>query len=78
MVEEERTEAGWGSRKELTMASTSFAGGKQLPVIEASSNCVPYPPPQTTYEDIVANPKIFMASLEKLHSLMATKFMYFS
>uniref|UniRef100_A0A9I9DLI4 High mobility group B protein 15 n=1 Tax=Cucumis melo TaxID=3656 RepID=A0A9I9DLI4_CUCME len=30
------------------MASTSFAGGKQLPVIEVASNCVPYPPPQTT------------------------------
>lgn len=75
MIEEERTEAGWGSRKELTMASTSFAGGKQLPAIEVSSNCVPYPPPQTTYDDIVANPKIFMTSLEKLHSIMGTKFM---
>ncbi|XP_011649095.1 high mobility group B protein 15 isoform X4 [Cucumis sativus] len=75
MIEEERTEAGWGSRKELTMASTSFAGGKQLPVIEVASNCVPYPPPQTTYEDIIANSKIFMTALEKLHSLMGTKFM---
>ncbi|XP_022959291.1 high mobility group B protein 15 [Cucurbita moschata] len=57
------------------MASTSFAGRKQLPVIEATSSCIPYPPPQTTYEDIVANPNIFMASLEKLHSVMGTKFM---
>ncbi|XP_022138724.1 high mobility group B protein 15 isoform X2 [Momordica charantia] len=75
MVEEERTEAGWGSRKELTMASTSFPGGKPLPVIETSSNCVLYPPPQATYEDIIGNPKIFMTSLEKLHSIMGTKFM---
>lgn len=60
------------------MTSTSLAGGKQQSVIQASSNCVPYPPPQTTYEDIIANPDIFMASLEKLHSIMGTKFMYFS
>ncbi|XP_022964253.1 high mobility group B protein 15-like isoform X1 [Cucurbita moschata] len=75
MVEEERTEAGWDSKKELTMTSTSSAGGKQLAVVEAPSNCVPYPPPQTTYEDLIADPKLFMASLEKLHSIMGTKFM---
>lgn len=34
-----------------------------------------YPPPMATYEEVVDNPKLFILCLEKLHTLMGTKFM---
>jgi len=34
-----------------------------------------YPPPMATYGEVVNNPKHFIVSLEKLHTLMGTKFM---
>ncbi|KAK1294093.1 High mobility group B protein 15 [Acorus calamus] len=35
----------------------------------------PYPPPLAKYEEVIANPKLFKETLEKLHSTMGTKFM---
>ncbi|WOL01422.1 high mobility group B protein 15 [Canna indica] len=35
----------------------------------------PYPKPSESYEDVVADPKLFRETLEKLHSTMGTKFM---
>lgn len=34
-----------------------------------------YPNPMATYEDVIADRKLFMGTLEKLHAAMATKFM---
>ncbi|GAU16549.1 hypothetical protein TSUD_167800 [Trifolium subterraneum] len=34
-----------------------------------------YPEPLAKYDDVVANPKLFMVTLEKLHASMGTKFM---
>ncbi|MED6168422.1 hypothetical protein PIB30_011590 [Stylosanthes scabra] len=34
-----------------------------------------YPPPQASYEEVANNPKLFIETLEKLHSSMGTKFM---
>lgn len=31
--------------------------------------------PEATYEAVVADPKLFMGSLERLHSQLSTKFM---
>ncbi|KAI9196137.1 hypothetical protein LWI28_021312 [Acer negundo] len=63
------------------MASTSCA--KESPVTVAamkevassSSTPHPLPTPLERNEDIVADPKLFMSSLEKLHATMGTKFM---
>ncbi|KAL5851503.1 hypothetical protein ACOSQ3_006621 [Xanthoceras sorbifolium] len=59
------------------MASTSCAKQSPVPMKEpaSTSTCHPYPPPLARYEDIVASPKLFMDSLEKLHAAMGTKFM---
>ncbi|KAJ8491929.1 hypothetical protein OPV22_013650 [Ensete ventricosum] len=35
----------------------------------------PYPTPLSDYEDVIADPKLFRETLEKLHSAMGTKFM---
>ncbi|KAK7295847.1 hypothetical protein RJT34_18759 [Clitoria ternatea] len=37
--------------------------------------CQSYPAPLATYEEVVANPNLFMFTLEKLHASMGTKFM---
>lgn len=42
---------------------------------DASSNFIPYPAPLAKYEEVAANPKLFMSTLEKLHASMGTKFM---
>ncbi|KAK3187866.1 hypothetical protein Dsin_027427 [Dipteronia sinensis] len=63
------------------MASTSCA--KEIPVTvvamkeAASSSSTPHPlpTPLERNEDIVADPKLFMSSLEKLHATLGTKFM---
>lgn len=60
------------------MASTS--GGSKIPlgVKEAAGsihNCHVYPAPLAKYEDVVADPKLFLHTLEKLHASMGTKFM---
>ncbi|RDX97866.1 High mobility group B protein 15, partial [Mucuna pruriens] len=52
------------------MASTSCVK-EAAPVLMSQ----PYPPPLAKYEDVVANPKLFMFTLEKLHASMGTKFM---
>ncbi|OMO93030.1 hypothetical protein CCACVL1_06676 [Corchorus capsularis] len=57
------------------MASTSFAKQSPVPLKEPASNYNPYPPPTARYEDVVASPKLFVSSLEQLHSTMGTKFM---
>lgn len=50
-----------GRREEVAMASTSKS--------------VAYPQPLAKYEDVKVNPRLFMATLEKLHATMGTKFM---
>ncbi|KAF7837109.1 high mobility group B protein 15 [Senna tora] len=57
------------------MASTSGAGKTPFPVQEAVSNYHPYPAPLAKYQDVVADPRLFMHTLEKLHTSMGTKFM---
>uniref|UniRef100_A0A7N0RC03 Uncharacterized protein n=1 Tax=Kalanchoe fedtschenkoi TaxID=63787 RepID=A0A7N0RC03_KALFE len=52
------------------MATSSSVSNRMLK--EASHA---YPPPLAKYEDVVANSKFFMTTLEKLHSTMGTKFM---
>ncbi|KAL9240113.1 hypothetical protein vseg_014370 [Gypsophila vaccaria] len=41
----------------------------------ASGSYKQYPAPLATYEQVVADRRLFMATLEKLHSVMGTKFM---
>ncbi|MBA0696338.1 hypothetical protein Goari_002896 [Gossypium aridum] len=57
------------------MASTSFAKQTLVPMREPVSSYTPYPPPLARYEDVVASPKLFLTTLEKLHATMGTKFM---
>ncbi|CAL1354485.1 unnamed protein product [Linum trigynum] len=52
------------------MASSSCA--KQIPVV---STYIRYPAAMAEYEEVKNNPKLFMATLEKFHSTMGTKFM---
>ena len=58
------------------MASTSCVNKTPFPIKEAASNFHLYPAPLAKYDDIVANPKLFISTLEKLHASMGTKFMY--
>ncbi|KAK5793852.1 hypothetical protein F383_22153 [Gossypium arboreum] len=57
------------------MASTSFAKQTLVPMKEPVSSYTPYPPPLARYEDVVTSQKHFLATLEKLHATMGTKFM---
>ncbi|TXG72582.1 hypothetical protein EZV62_001161 [Acer yangbiense] len=63
------------------MASTSCAKESPVTVVamkelaSSSSTPQPLPTPLERNEDIVANPKLFMSSLEKLHATLGTKFM---
>ncbi|KAL9686568.1 hypothetical protein QQ045_030960 [Rhodiola kirilowii] len=58
------------------MASTSSVPNLSPGImIEASPGSYPYPPALAKYEDVVSNPKLFISTLEKLHSAMGTKFM---
>ncbi|XP_074287017.1 high mobility group B protein 15-like isoform X2 [Silene latifolia] len=41
----------------------------------ASASYSQYPSPLANYDEVVADPQLFMSSLEKLHSVMGTKFM---
>ncbi|XP_043707467.1 high mobility group B protein 15-like isoform X2 [Telopea speciosissima] len=78
MVERGRgtEDQGPSCRRDLAMVSSSSACyAKPLPIREAPSNYRPYPPPLAKYQDVVADRKLFMDSLEKLHSTMGTKFM---
>ncbi|KAL6191234.1 hypothetical protein ACLB2K_037625 [Fragaria x ananassa] len=56
-------------------ASTSCASKSPLPMKDTTSNFIPYPAPLAKYEEVAANPKMFMSTLEKLHASMGTKFM---
>ncbi|GAB4844087.1 High mobility group B protein 15 [Ancistrocladus abbreviatus] len=73
MVEQGKTNEGGGGK----MAVTSSFGGNQSPFPSkvASSIYHQYPPPLAKYEDVVANRRLFMDTLEKLHAAMGTKFM---
>ncbi|ESQ36439.1 hypothetical protein EUTSA_v10007631mg [Eutrema salsugineum] len=51
------------------MASTSCLKQGTVPM---NNICIT---PEATYEAVVADPKLFMGSLERLHSLLGTKFM---
>ncbi|KAK8608986.1 hypothetical protein V6N13_025295 [Hibiscus sabdariffa] len=57
------------------MTSTSFAKQTVVPLKEPVSSYTPYPPALARYEDVVACPELFLATLEKLHATMGTKFM---
>ncbi|KDP39367.1 hypothetical protein JCGZ_01124 [Jatropha curcas] len=57
------------------MASTSCAKQSTVLMKEPVMNYIQYPAPLARYEDVTANPKLFMATLEKLHASMGTKFM---
>lgn len=76
MGEQGKIEEGGGAGgKEFAM--TSHFSANQSPSLrnETVSKYHPYPPPLAKYEDIVSNPENFMATLEKLHAVMGTKFM---
>ncbi|XP_043722485.1 high mobility group B protein 15-like isoform X2 [Telopea speciosissima] len=78
MVERGRgtEEQGPSCRRDLAMVSSSSACyTSPLPVREAPPNYRPYPSPLAKYQDVIADRKLFMDSLEKLHSTMGTKFM---
>lgn len=57
------------------MASTSCAKQSPAPMKEPVMTYLQYPAPLARYEDVAASPKLFMATLEKLHASMGTKFM---
>ncbi|MCL7029276.1 hypothetical protein MKW94_028829 [Papaver nudicaule] len=79
MVEEEGVR---GNGKGILYASSSsspvtYYDGNSLPARKATpkSSYYFYPQPLATYEDVVANAKLFMDTLGKLHATMRTKFM---
>lgn len=53
----------------IGMASSSCLKQGSVPM---NNVCVT---PEATYEAVVADPRLFMSSLERLHSLLGTKFM---
>ncbi|KAI5335938.1 hypothetical protein L3X38_026072 [Prunus dulcis] len=57
------------------MAPASCANKYPLLMNDTSSHYLPYPAPLAKHEEVVANPRLFMATLEKLHASMGTKFM---
>ncbi|KAJ1383227.1 High mobility group box domain [Sesbania bispinosa] len=56
-------------------ASTSCVSNNPSPMKETDPISHSYPTPLARYEEVVANPKLFMFTLEKLHASMGTKFM---
>ncbi|KAF5192650.1 High mobility group b protein [Thalictrum thalictroides] len=80
MVTEKADASGSSSGKELALLPCSSAvPSSSYPAmsadVAASSKHYVYPQPLAKYEDIVANPKVFMNTLENLHATMRTKFM---
>ncbi|PIA36054.1 hypothetical protein AQUCO_03400154v1 [Aquilegia coerulea] len=77
----ERADTSGSSGKELALLPSSSAvpSSSSYPAMAAdvvtSSKYYVYPQPLAKYEDIVANPKVFMNTLENLHATMRTKFM---
>ncbi|XP_057436621.1 high mobility group B protein 15-like [Lotus japonicus] len=57
------------------MVSTSCVSNSPFPMKEAAPISHSYPVPLAKYEEVVANPKLFIFTLEKLHASMGTKFM---
>ncbi|CAL5190939.1 unnamed protein product [Lathyrus oleraceus] len=58
------------------MASTTcFVNKNAFPMKVVTPISHSYPEPLAKYDDVVANPKLFMVTLEKLHASMGTKFM---
>lgn len=82
MVEEgEKVNGGGSVGKELALLPSSSSAAPSSSYYPASAadvssakNCV-YPPPLAKYDDIIANQKVFMTTLEKFHASMRTKFM---
>nr|DAD23948.1 TPA_asm: hypothetical protein HUJ06_025411 [Nelumbo nucifera] len=64
-----------GGKRELTAVSPSTYYDSPLPIREAPPNFHLYPPALAKYQDVVANPTLFMDTLQKLHAAMETKFM---
>ncbi|GAB2295706.1 hypothetical protein Dimus_029860 [Dionaea muscipula] len=77
MVEQGQAEEGsTGDGVGKVVAMTSSFGGYQIQSPLANKvGYHRYPPPLAKYEEVVANPKLFMETLEKLHAAMGTKFM---
>ncbi|KAF9606771.1 hypothetical protein IFM89_028147 [Coptis chinensis] len=75
----EKADISGSSKKELALAPSSSAGPSSCyPAIAADVSAAKlyvYPSPLAKYEEIVADPGVFMSTLEKLHATMRTKFM---
>ncbi|XP_054805653.1 high mobility group B protein 15 isoform X1 [Prosopis cineraria] len=56
------------------MASTSGVPNIQFPVTESASNYCLYPAPLAKFDDVAADRRLFLHSLEKLHKYMNSKF----
>ncbi|GMH08033.1 hypothetical protein Nepgr_009873 [Nepenthes gracilis] len=76
MLEQGQTEEGGGSGGGKG-AVPSSSGGNQSPLTgKVASSCHHhYPPALAKYEDVVADPALFVDTLRKLHAAMGTKFM---
>lgn len=61
--------------KQLVVVSSASYDSPQVAATEASHIYHAYPPPLAKYEDVARDPKLFMETLEKLHTIMGTKFM---
>ncbi|XXG78785.1 hypothetical protein AAC387_Pa08g2652 [Persea americana] len=61
--------------KQLVVVSSASYDSPQVAATDASPSYHPYPPPLAKYEDVARDPKLFMETLEKLHTIMGTKFM---
>ncbi|RWR87210.1 high mobility group B protein 15-like protein isoform X1 [Cinnamomum micranthum f. kanehirae] len=60
--------------KQLVVVSSASYDSPQVAATEASHIYHAYPPPLAKYEDVARDPKLFMETLEKLHTIMGTKF----
>lgn len=74
VVEEKVAEKG----KQL---ATGISSSPLTPVAQKDAagdgnNYNPYPPPVAKYEEVIADRELFIKSLEKLHAILGTKFMY--
>ncbi|KAL5702648.1 hypothetical protein ACHQM5_027840 [Ranunculus cassubicifolius] len=77
-MENEKAEVNGSTGKELALLTCSAGPSSSYAAISADvapSKFYVYPEPLAKYEEIVANPNVFMTTLEKLHAAMRTKFM---
>ncbi|KAL6002787.1 hypothetical protein ACLOJK_023009 [Asimina triloba] len=82
MAECSSSSGGGRTRQRQQLAATVSCSFSSAPLVlpisvarEVPPNYCPYPPALAKYEDVVANRKLFMDSLEKLHATLGTKFM---